>query len=75
MMPIMAPLADIVGITRQTAILAFQFGDGFQTSSFRHRDIYGDACDQPDCLEQMAAIHPSAVLPLDGSGRAFPDVC
>ncbi len=29
MMPILAPLADIVGITRQTAILAFDFGDGF----------------------------------------------
>ena len=29
MMPIMLPLADIVGITRQTAVLAFQFGDGF----------------------------------------------
>ena len=28
-MPIMAPLSDIVGVTRQTAILAFQFGDGF----------------------------------------------
>lgn len=28
-MPIMAPMADIVGITRQTAVLAFQFGDGF----------------------------------------------
>ena len=28
-MPIMAPLADIVGVTRQTAVLAFQFGDGF----------------------------------------------
>jgi uncharacterized ion transporter superfamily protein YfcC len=27
-MPIMAPLADIVGITRQTAVLAYQFGDG-----------------------------------------------
>lgn len=26
-MPIMAPLADLVGITRQTAVLAFQFGD------------------------------------------------
>ncbi len=26
-MPIMAPLADLVGITRQTAILAFQFGE------------------------------------------------
>ena len=28
-MPIMAPLADVVGITRQTAILAYQCGDGF----------------------------------------------
>lgn len=26
-MPIMAPLADLVGITRQTAVLAFQFGE------------------------------------------------
>jgi len=28
-MPIMAPLADMVGVTRQTAVLAYQFGDGF----------------------------------------------
>lgn len=28
-MPIMAPLADISGITRQTAVLAFKLGDGF----------------------------------------------
>lgn len=27
-MPIMAPLADIIGLTRQTAVMAFQFGDG-----------------------------------------------
>lgn len=27
-MPIMAPLADLIGVSRQTAILAFQFGDG-----------------------------------------------
>lgn len=27
-MPVMAPLADLVGVTRQTAILAFQLGDG-----------------------------------------------
>ena len=31
-MPIMVPLADIVGITRQTAVLAFQFGDGFSNT-------------------------------------------
>jgi uncharacterized ion transporter superfamily protein YfcC len=28
-MPIMAPLSDLLGITRQTAVLIFQFGDGF----------------------------------------------
>ncbi len=28
-MPIMAPLADVLGITRQTAVLAFQYGDAF----------------------------------------------
>ena len=28
-MPIMTPLADIIGLTRQTAVLAFHFGDGF----------------------------------------------
>ncbi len=27
--PILAPLADICGITRQTAVLSYQFGDGF----------------------------------------------
>ena len=28
-MPIMAPLADLVGVTRQVAVLAFQMGAGF----------------------------------------------
>jgi uncharacterized ion transporter superfamily protein YfcC len=28
-MPIMAPLADTLGITRQTAVLCFHYGDGF----------------------------------------------
>jgi uncharacterized ion transporter superfamily protein YfcC len=28
-MPILAPLADLSGITRQTAVLAYQLGDGF----------------------------------------------
>jgi uncharacterized ion transporter superfamily protein YfcC len=28
-MPIMAPLADLVGVSRQVAVLAYQFGDGF----------------------------------------------
>lgn len=29
MMPIMAPLADLVGLSREVAVTAFQFGDGF----------------------------------------------
>ena len=29
MMPIMAPLADLVGLSREVAVMAFQFGDGF----------------------------------------------
>ena len=28
-MPIMAPIADVVGVSRQVSVLAFQFGDGF----------------------------------------------
>ena len=28
-MPIMLPVADMIGMTRQTAVLAFNFGDGF----------------------------------------------
>lgn len=28
-MPIMAPLSDLLGVTRQTAVLAFQLGDAF----------------------------------------------
>lgn len=31
-MPIMAPLADLIGVTRQTAVLAFQIGDGISNS-------------------------------------------
>ena len=27
-MPLMAPISDLVGVTRQTAVLAYQFGDG-----------------------------------------------
>ena len=28
-MPLMVPVADLIGITRQTAVLAFQLGDAF----------------------------------------------
>ena len=29
MMPIMAPLADVIGVSREVAVTAYQFGDGF----------------------------------------------
>ena len=29
MMPILAPVADLVGLSREVSVLAFQFGDGF----------------------------------------------
>jgi len=31
-MPIMAPLSEVIGLTRQTAVLAYQFGDGISNS-------------------------------------------
>jgi uncharacterized ion transporter superfamily protein YfcC len=34
MMPILAPLADLVGITRQATVLAFDIGDGFANMFF-----------------------------------------
>ena len=34
MMPIILPLADIVGVTRQTAVLAYCFGDGFSNLAY-----------------------------------------
>ena len=33
-MPIIAPLADMVGLTRQTAVFAFDLGDGFSNMIF-----------------------------------------
>lgn len=33
-MPILTPLADMIGITRQVAVQAFQFGDGLTNSIF-----------------------------------------
>jgi uncharacterized ion transporter superfamily protein YfcC len=33
-MPIITPLSDILGFTRQTAVLAFSFGDGFSNLLF-----------------------------------------
>jgi uncharacterized ion transporter superfamily protein YfcC len=34
MMPILLPLADIIGVTRQTTVLAYCFGDGFSNLAY-----------------------------------------
>jgi len=34
MMPIVLPLAELVGVTRQTAVLAYIFGDGFSNLAY-----------------------------------------
>ena len=33
-MPILAPLGDLIGISRQLTVLIFQFGDGFSNAMF-----------------------------------------
>lgn len=38
-MPIMSPLGDIVGVSRQVAVLAFQFGDGLSNIVWPTADI------------------------------------
>ena len=38
-MPIMAQLADIIGLSRQTAVLAFHFGDGLSNIFWPTADI------------------------------------
>jgi uncharacterized ion transporter superfamily protein YfcC len=38
-MPIMAPLADVLNVTRQTAVLAFHYGDGFSNILWPTADI------------------------------------
>lgn len=34
MMPIVLPLSDLIGVTRQTAVLAYIFGDGFSNLAY-----------------------------------------
>ena len=34
-MPIMAPVGDLVGLTRQSTVLAFQLGDGLPSTPLR----------------------------------------
>ena len=57
-MPIMAPLADIVGVSRQVAVLAFQFGDGFSNISDSNAiRACRNSCDGWSSVRPMVAIH------------------
>ena len=38
-MPIMAQLSDMIGVSRQTAVLAYQFGDGLSNIFWPTADI------------------------------------
>ncbi|HJD96568.1 YfcC family protein [Mailhella massiliensis] len=59
-MPIMAPLADVVHVTRQTAVLAFQLGDGLSNVIF------------PTNGTMMACIAAAGVSYKAWAGRVLP---
>ena len=58
-MPIMAPLADLLGVTRQTSVLAFQLGDAFTNlidrSDFRMSDRFSGYCQNR--VVQLDQVH------------------
>jgi uncharacterized ion transporter superfamily protein YfcC len=57
-MPIMAPIADIVGVSRQIAVLAYQMGDGFMNMVVPTNAV-------------LMASSASAAFPMsDGSGSS-----
>mgnify|MGYP000717118746 CR=1 FL=1 len=58
-MPVFIPVADLVGLTRQTAVLAFNFGDGF----FPEFGINGKKAFQP---LGMAFHHISHIIIVQG---------
>lgn len=63
-MPVMAPLADMTGLTRQTAVIAFQLGDGisnvfFPTSGYFMAAL---ALGNVDYLKWVRAVAPLIIL-------------
>ena len=66
-MPIMAPLADLVGITRQTAVYAYQLCEFVNPDSAHQRGDDGRAGRGEDPVGTLGTV----VLPADGDpGRA-----
>lgn len=59
--PILAPIGDFLGVSRQVTCLAFQFGDGFSNNAVAYRGH----CSQPRyfwySFRQMVEILPSFV--------------
>ena len=64
-MPIMSPLATLTGVPQQTAVLAYQFGDGF-TNMIVPTSALGDgrAGTRQDSLRRVGAIYGPLLLKL-----------
>ena len=65
-MPLMVPVADLIGITRQTAVPAFQLGDGF-SNSVLPTSLCADglSCRFEDPVCKMVKIHDAVIPDLD----------
>ena len=65
-MPLMVPVADLIGITRQTAVLAFQLGDGFSNSVLPTSSaLMGYLVVSEDPVCKMVKIHDAVIPDLD----------
>ena len=66
-MPIMAPLSDLLGVSRQTAVVAFQLGDAFTNPvSYTHLMCIRDRVEMdPMVVEACRAYLPGNACRLD----------
>ena len=70
MMPILLPLADLVGVTRQLTVLAYCFGDGF--SNMAYPTNFPPAGYQPARLPCCCTSHAArSIITSAGSKSAF----
>ena len=73
-MPLFAPLADLIGVTRQTAVLAFQMGDAFTNmitpASGSHQwGSGGRLCHGPHLLREMVPLAGASLCHLVRGGH------
>ena len=75
-MPLMAPLSDMLGVTRQTAVLAFQMGSTFYRCAGAHqRRNPGGACHVQNALRKMDPVFTAAVLHVVPDCLRVPYLC